>query len=342
MRTTTFLGLTLLATIVVGCGSEESSDSPAEPSPAESSSDERLLSGGDFRYTLTVDGLERTYIVHVPDGAKADDALPVVLMLHGAGGTAAGGAERYGWNEKADEESFLAVYADASRRDQSSPASFVDNPQAWNDGSGRGQAGRNDVDDVGFINALLHDLISRFGVDEGRLYVTGFSSGASMTYRLGVELADRVAAIAPVSGQLWLEEAELTRPVPMLSIAGEADPLNPLEGGEIMPVVFPGVGGAARYSEYKPPIQDSVDRWAALVECPAEATALEAQAEVTAIRYGSCAEGSEVLFYIVDGMGHVWPGATQSELPGAAVGPFSNALDATSVIWEFFESHPRG
>ncbi|MBM3470200.1 MAG: hypothetical protein FJX73_05345 [Armatimonadetes bacterium] len=168
-----------------------------------------------------------------------------------------------GWTAKADEAAFLAVFPEATGPDPRAPGSFADNPQTWNDGSGRFHSGSTNVDDVGFVSALLDDLASRFVVDVRRIFVTGFSNGASMAYRVGAELSGRIAAVAPISGHLWLKDPQFLRPVPLISIAGLADPLNPPDGGEIR---VPGGG-----FEHRPPLRDSVLRWSKWNGCPPRA-----------------------------------------------------------------------
>ncbi len=219
-------------------------------------------------------------------------------MLHGGGGTARAAMRETGWAGKADESGFLAVFPEATSPNPRAPGNFAGNPQTWNDGSGRFHSGSTNVDDVGFINALLDDLLSRFAVDSRRIFVTGFSNGASMAYRVGAELSVRIAAIALISGHLWLKDPQPLRPVPLVSIAGLADPLNPPDGGEIR-----APGGRV---EYKPPLRDSVLRWAKTSGCPPEPAVIRDVDGVKGIAYSPCLRGSEVVFYTVEGLGHTW------------------------------------
>src|SRR5207245_1310631 len=131
----------------------------------------------------------------VPPGYDGREPVPVVLMIHGAGGTARWTLAETGWGAKADQEGFLAVFPQGTPPDPRRPAHFRTNPQLWNDGPARDIAGRQETDDVGFIRALLTDLAARFAVDEHRVYVTGFSNGAAMTFRLGAELSTAFAAL---------------------------------------------------------------------------------------------------------------------------------------------------
>ena len=189
------------------------------------------VTSGDHGFLLKVGDLDRRYTVHVPPGYDGRAALPVVIMLHGGGGTGRAAAVETGWSQKADRAGFLAVYPDAMPPDPTKPSSFARNPQLWNDGSERFYHGQNRVDDVGFLNAMLDDLSARFALDRRRVFVAGFSNGASMAFRVGAELSGRIAAIAPVAGAGWADSVKLERPVSMCYITGTADPLNLIEGG---------------------------------------------------------------------------------------------------------------
>ena len=145
---------------------------------------------GDNKIELPFDGLKRGYIVHVPPGYDGVTRVPVVIMLHGGGGKARGAMAETGWSAKADKENFLVVYPEGVARNPERHASFLFNPQTWNDGSGRENlaAAQKKIDDVGFLNAMLDDMGTRLRMDPRRIYVTGFSNGASMAFRAGREL----------------------------------------------------------------------------------------------------------------------------------------------------------
>ena len=92
---------------------------------------------GTRSFTLTVGGLERSYIVHVPSSYSLRKQLSaVVIMFHGGGGTARAAMWETGWAEKAEKVGFLAVFPNAMSRDPAQPSSFAGNPQLWNDGPG--------------------------------------------------------------------------------------------------------------------------------------------------------------------------------------------------------------
>ena len=300
---------------------------------------------GEHSRTIHVDGRTREYILHVPAESRGlqpartserDDlssaALPLVFVFHGGGGAARLAILATGWSQKADEIGFFAVYPEALRPDPQRPPTFLRNPQFWNVGSGLGCAEREGVDDVAFVRALLDELSESLAIDAQRVYATGFSNGGALTFRLGMELSDRFAAIGPVAGNLWRQEPKPSRAVSMIYISGTADPMNPLDGSPIVspwgPVLQP------------PPIEQTVQTWASWVGCPHVPRLLSDRGGIRHLRYGPCEGRAEVDFYIIEGAGHAWPGGLPM-LAERLAGKPTDKLNATDVIWEFFERHPR-
>ncbi len=290
---------------------------------------------GDHAFTINANGLERRYAVHVPPTYDGKTRVALVVMLHGGGGTGKAAAAETGWDLKGDKEGFLAVFPDATAVNPKRRSSFALNPQLWNDGSERFYAGQNKVDDIGFLNAMLDDLARRFAVDESRVYLTGFSNGASMCFRAGEELSARIAAIAPVAGACWQEKPALDRPVPMCYLTGTDDPLNIMEGG--VPKLASGKSDTVR-AKAKPPVRDSIRRWADAIGCsaaPAEASETDG-IRIEAFRPGH--GGAEVVYVTVEGLGHTWAGG-RSLLPEFMVGKTSDKIKATDLMWDFFKRH---
>ena len=293
------------------------------------------IAAGDHEFTIKIGDSMRHYTIHVPPRYGGTTPLPVVVMLHGGGGTGKAAATETGWSAKADEAGFLVVFPDAMPPDPTRPSSFARNPQLWNDGSERFFAGQNNVDDVGFLKAMLDDLSAKFNVDARLVFVTGFSNGASMAFRVGAELSRCVAAIAPVAGACWLEPLKLERPVPMCYITGTADPLNLIEGG--VPKLLTGRGDKIR-AKPKPPVSDSILKWAKALGCPAIPKETSETNGVRIETYGPGNNEAEVIYIAVEGLGHTWAGG-KSLLPEFMVGKRSNKINATDVIWNFFLKH---
>lgn len=298
---------------------------------------EQRLGTGEHSLMLKVGDMNRRYIVHVPNSYDGEKQMPVVIMFHGGGGTAKGAMHETGWAEKADREGFIAVFPEATPPDPIKPSKFGTNGQAWNDGSGHFHAGEKDIPDVAFINAMLDDIIARFAVDSRRIYATGFSNGASMAFRVGVELSSRIAAIAPFAGELWIEQPKLDRPVSLYYITGDADPLNPLEGG--IPKLDPGSDVWEDFSEKpKPPVSEYINTWVSILNCKDEPETAPASPGFTTLIYSGGSADTEVRFTTIKGHGHIWPGGVNL-LPERLVGKPSDKFKATDAIWEFFKEH---
>lgn len=269
---------------------------------------------GDYEEQLEIDGRMRTFDVHVPAGVDSSQGLPVLIALHGGGGNAAYMERKSGFSDLADEETFIVVYPNGT--------GLLENRLTWNVGNCCGYAHRNDVDDVGFIAAVLDVMGSEYGADMHRVYLTGHSNGGMMTYRLACQMADRFAAVAPVAGALNEATCTPSRPLPVLILHGEDDLNVPFHGGTSQ-----GVGAAGEDERIDQPVSYAVETWTAIDGCndPAEISTTESVITTT---YGDCIDGTTVEMQELLGWGHAWPSPTAD--PPAAI-------DASRVIWAFFE-----
>lgn len=256
--------------------------------------------------------------------SPANPHAPLVVFLTGTGGTAAWADHETGWSKLATREGFALAIPEALPPDPSKPASFLHNPPRWNDGSPAFFDSSN-PDDVAFLTFVIDDAVSRFGVDPRRVFVTGFSNGSGMTFRFAAERADRIAAIAPVAGHLWVSEPKPSRPVPTLYTVGTRDLLLPFHGGEIR---LPWTNRLVR----RPPIADTLERWAAAIGC-SPVSALQREGTVRIDRYPGPVTFDAVT---VEGLGHHWPGG-RAQLNPRMAGPPSDAVNATEMIWAFFK-----
>lgn len=297
------------------------------------------LAPGDHRFTIEAGGRERSYIVHVPKSARAAPAL--ILNFHGGGGEAMAHQKYVRMDALAEREGFIAVYPFGSGR-------LKEKLLTWNAGTCCGSAARENVDDVGFVAALLDDLAARMSYDRARVYATGHSNGAMMAYRLGAELSGRIAAIAPVAGAMVLEnpfgtEADRAAPrarqraMPVLRIHSVDDPRALYAGGLGPP--FPFTNSRVMHA----PVEETLARWARFDGCdavPARAERREwraADATHTALRlvYSGCRDGVEVVLWKLVGPGHVWPGGTPRHMT-RLLGPSTAVINANAEMWRFF------
>lgn len=285
----------------------------------------RILLSGEESVELDVNGHSRKYLVYAPSSKKAHERRALVLFLHGAGGTAERAMENYGWAGKAKEEAFIVAFPQALPLNVELPSDFKTNPNLWNDGSGRGQ---RSADDILFLKKVIQDISKRYRIDSKRIYVTGFSNGASMAFRAGAELSGVVAAIAPVSGRLWIKDPHPQRRMSALMITGAADPINPLDGGIVKTSRNP-------EGEMQPPMIDSIFTWAKLLGFDESDKKVEEVNGVKTIQYGPNIDELTAIFMVITDQGHEWPGGKRT-LPKRISGKNVQTFNATDTIWDFF------
>ena len=269
------------------------------------------------------DGLRRTYRVYRPEGAGMLGAI--VFVLHGAGGSGAAQERIDGGSfaRLAARERFLLAFPDGVGRQ-------------WSDGRGRTRAG--DVDDVGYLTALLDRLRGEYALTGAPAFVAGMSNGGMMAYRLACDVPDRFAAAAAVVANLSNRLAETCqpgRPISLLVMNGTADPLMPYDGGEV------GVGRFVWARVLS--TADTVGFWARANGCTAPPVAKARRVEQFGIiteQRPACRGGTEVTLIRVEAGGHTWPGGLQY-LPAAAIGPVVREFDGSAAIWAFFATHAR-
>jgi polyhydroxybutyrate depolymerase len=278
----------------------------------------------DSRHTFVHDGRTRGYLLRLPPARQPGERLPLVIVLHGGGGNAANAEQMTGFTRKGREAGFIVVYPEGSGRRE-------DRLLTWNARHCCAYAMQNDVDDVGFIRALIDDLVTNYPVDPRRIYATGMSNGGMMTHRLGIELSDRLAAIAPVVATVFGDEAAPTRALPALMINGMLDENVPYLGG-------PPGGRGARGWDGTPtrPALEQLEFWSKANGC--DALPSKQEHDRWFAWRAKCPPRVDVQLYLVKDNGHAWPGGQ----PGSTRGDTpSTAMDATNVIWAFFAAHPK-
>ena len=282
---------------------------------------------GDPMVRIMFDGLDRGYLLHLPDPLP-DKPLPVVVVLHGGGGSAESMARMTGFDAEADKRGFIAVYPDGT--DKARPLlNALGKPGflTWNAGSCCGYAQQHAIDDVGFIRAVVAKVIKDNAANPKRVYATGISNGGMMAYRLACEASDVFAAIAPVSAVQEVASCKPTQPLSVFHIHGAKDENVPLDGG---------VGKKAIEKEDRRPVQDSIDFWVKRDGC--SVTVHSQEPDVLMSDYGGCEAGTEVSYFVIQDGRHAWPGGQRIAY---FLDPPSQALNATYEIWRFFSVHSK-
>ena len=278
---------------------------------------------GTVTETPTFTGRQRTVIVHVPTGYRASSPVALVVNMHGSQSTAAEQEGLTGMNATADEDTFIVIYPQG---DIAAGGGYE-----WNVPGqplfGGAPVPASAPDDVSFITQLVTSMEQQYCIDEQRVYATGFSGGARMASQLGCDASGVFAAVAPVSGLRLPAPCRSTRPVPVVSFHGTADPVDPY------------LGHGQKYWTYSVPT--AARRWGVHNGCVGKAQMSQPDTGVLLTSYSPCDAGSEVQLYTIVGEGHEWPGGpTLPKALTAVLGPQSDAISANAVMWSFFEAHP--
>lgn len=283
---------------------------------------------GYQRGQLAWQGVERSYLLRIPPDA-GDSALPLVIALHGAGATGGGFAEETRLGSAADKRKMMVVFPDGT---ETSPGR-----NTWNAQFCCGTAAALKVDDVGFIGALIDHLAGRYKIDRHRVYATGMSNGAMMTYQLAALHPEWFAAIAAVSGTIGgmtREGRDYIIPMPkekmpVMIIHGRKDPYVRFDGGSSPSLNFP--------YRWKMSVADSLSFWAGVDGCDPMAVTTEPVAgKLRHIFYPNCQDGTEVVLWEIEDGEHNWPGEDVS-FPLAD----GKSHGAAAEILDFFAAHHR-
>ncbi len=262
---------------------------------------------GTINLTLEHDGLQRSFILHMPPSFDGTTQMPLVITLHGLGDSA-DNMQNVGFKQLGDQYGFISVYPQGEQ-------SLLGN--AWNNGT---PVPGFTVDDVGFISALIDFLITDYAVDPARVYACGYSMGGIMSHRLACELDTKIAAIASMAGVMSTATEGSCAPgraVPVLHMHGNQDGTVPYDGNATFGLTS---------------VAATIAKWQEVNGCP-ETPTTEAIPDsaadgytISLDHYTPCTDDTEVKLYTVDGADHTWLG-------------LSNDISTTVTFWEFFEQH---
>jgi polyhydroxybutyrate depolymerase len=286
------------------------------------------------REIFDYNGQSRSYILHLPPSYNGENQMPLVVVLHGGGGNAENIEDATGFSKKADEEGFIVVYPDGSGR--------LDRYLlTWNSGFCCGYALENNIDDVGFIRALIGYLQEKYTINRNMIYVTGISNGGMMSYRLGAELSDIVAAIAPVAGSIGgkaTEEdptwciPEPDYPLSVIIFHGTNDSRVPYDGG--IPTANDTKGAFSYLS-----VNDSVSFFVTHNQCDTfPQRNISKSGNIIMDLYTGGLNNTEVVLYTIVNGTHSWPGGKSGWRNGDVP---TMEISSTDLIWEFFKDHPK-
>ena len=264
--------------------------------------------------TIVSAGETREYTLHVPPGYDAHRPTPLVISIHGASIWPAAQQALSQWDRVADREGFIVLYP--SGHTGSGPPHF-------------------DAEDVTFIADLIDSVERTHNIDRSRIYANGLSNGGGLSFLLSCTMPDRIAAVGLVAAAHLFAPSlcKDLRPVPMIAFHGTADNDTPYAGGKsgkswILPMRFPSIPAVTA-------------GWAKRNQCAPTPVESRVASDVTRLEYTQCVTNAPAVLYTIHGGGHTWPGGDAAYLPEWFVGKTTQSIDASSLMWDFFSTHPK-
>lgn len=281
----------------------------------------KITQPGNYRFTLEHDGIERTYLVHVPAKYEPGRPAPLLVAMHGGGGSMEYQATdaNYGQISKSDREGFIVAFPNGISPLKSGLLA------TWNAGTCCGPARDRNIDDVGFIRKMIDRISQQLDIDRQKIFATGMSNGGLMAIRLACDMSDVFKAVASVAGTDNTTSCNPAKPVSVMFIHARNDDHVPFEGGR----------GNTRRQEAVTSfvsVPESVSRWVKRNGCGAESKRVLDRPGAYCDRYAPCRDNTQVELCVTEHGAHSWPGASKwrsSEPP-------STAINANDVMWDFF------
>ncbi len=264
----------------------------------------KIISGGETR----------RYLLYVPESYDPSEATPLVINIHGFAQWPANQMRVSQWNELADDKGFIVVYP-----------SGMGFPLRWRVSEDPENPGGPEKE-VAFISDLIDKLSDEYNIDSSHVYANGLSNGGGMSLLLACELSDRITAVGGVAGAYLFDFGDCSpqRSVPAIFFHGKADQIVPYDGGP-----------SERFELPFPNIPEFVHSYAQKNACDLIPRTVLKTANVRGIYYSGCRDNADVLFFSIEDGGHTWPGG--SPLPERITGKTSQEIDATRLLWEFFQ-----
>jgi polyhydroxybutyrate depolymerase len=255
----------------------------------------------DNAQTLEHDGLTREYVVYIPSTYDGNSAVSVVLNFHGFGGLASEYMTEADMRPQAESDTFLLIYPQGG---------CLDGFSHWN-ASLPGIDNKSDVDDLGFIGALIDQLTSDYNIDKERIYACGYSNGGMMSYALACYQSERIAAIGSISGCMVDQSSSCvpSHPMPVIKLHGTSDDVLPYNGD----------------SDYAS-AQSTIDYWVNFNNANTTA-ALETDGNIEHYVYANGDSSVSVEHYKYIGGGHVWFNTTYQ------------GSNASQLVCDFFSQY---
>lgn len=290
------------------------------------------LKGKRLDKTILYGENQRQYRLYIPSSYSRKEPLPLLIALHGMESDIDKMERRTRLSKKAEEENFILVYPAGSGQ-------FEDILLTWNVSFCCGYSMERNIDDVGFIDTLIDEIINNFNIDTDKIFAVGFSNGGMLAYRVGAELSHRIAGVAVVSGSIGGKTFQVSSPykipkpekeIPIIIFHGKKDAVIPYDGGQPKSQTLSTAGAYSYLS-----VDKAVSFWVSNNECdvaPEISTIKEGKIAVDVFR--NCKDDANVVLYTLNEGQHSWPGGVKIGEDGEMV----DCISATDIIWGFLNN----
>jgi len=274
------LVVTAVAVLLSGCG--------AEPGGADTGS----VAATAESVTMTVGGQARSFLIRVPAHDRGE-LLPVIVAFHGLGSSAEEFEGYSGLTEKTDQSQFIVIFPNGSVLADGST-------RAWNAGNCCNVLDAPQAEDIEFVRAIL-DTLPDYDGDSERVFMSGFSNGGMLTYRIACDLGDAVAGIAVVAGAYNVASCESENQIPVIIAHGTRDDFIPYDGGVSPPAVADGLDTFTN-----PSVFDAVQIWLTRNGCTDAYVETAVTDSVGTVKFDTCRGDGSVALFTVDEGYHEW------------------------------------
>lgn len=198
----------ILSTLIISCNKIEVLDNS-----------EACYSNSNAQ-TIFHNGINREYVLYIPNSYDGSSAVPLLFNFHGYGGSAGEFINYADMRAEAESDTFILAYPQGSCLDGSSH---------WN-ACPPGEGNKSNVDDFGFVKSMIYEISSQYNVDMERIYAAGYSNGGMMAYGLANYNSELIAAVASVSGAMLDCIGSTRHPMPVVHLHGTSDDVLPYNG----------------------------------------------------------------------------------------------------------------
>ena len=256
----------------------------------------------------------RTYLLHIPTSYTGKTPVPVVFDFHGLGGSGSSQKGLSGWATLGDSKGFITVFPNG-----------VGN--SWNIGRCCSTAQTQNVDDVGFVRAIIKQLQTDACIDSKRVYASGCSNGGGMSYKLACDAADVIAAVAPVdcdcvtgsTSNPSCASCSPARPISEIAFRATGDQVVPYNGGRCSIAADCPPGMSCMNFDF-PGAATNFSTWATIDQCTGSAQALSGHPACQT--NSTCGDGAQVTLCTQQG--------------GSHCGNYAS-LGIVNIAWEMFQ-----